>query len=130
VTSSQIDLICKHEGLLQDWKFTFQVPSRKKYTVLLSGVPEVLGKVASTRDFVDYILSLSGRTNDAAVTKPDFVKRVLASHACRYAIMFGDMLPKQRCIQVINELAKCKLSFVCAHGRPSIVPLLDMSGLD
>ena len=61
------------------------------------------------------------------MVKPAFVKRVLSSHACRYAAMFGDVLGEEICIKLIFSLSQCNLSFICAHGRPSIAPLIDLS---
>lgn len=55
---------------------------------------------------------------------PPWVARVLASKACRGAIKFGDTLSHDACCRVIARLARCRLPFQCAHGRPSMVPLL------
>eukprot|EP00985_Skeletonema_marinoi_P025305 scaffold18467_cov73-Skeletonema_marinoi.AAC.1 len=41
--------------------------------------------------------------------------------------MFGDALTLQHCKKLIDALSKCQLPFVCAHGRPSIIPLIDMN---
>jgi hypothetical protein len=52
------------------------------------------------------------------------IHRILCSKACRGAIMFGDKLTLEQCTYLISKQAKCKLPFQCAHGRPSIAPLL------
>lgn len=39
--------------------------------------------------------------------------------------MFGDFLTKKECESLIVDLANTKFPFVCAHGRPSIIPLID-----
>jgi DNA mismatch repair protein MLH3 len=46
--------------------------------------------------------------------------------ACRGAVKFGDDLTKEQCKSMISELAKCRLPFQCAHGRPSVVPLTNL----
>ena len=43
--------------------------------------------------------------------------------ACRSAIMFGDKLTHEQCVDVVQSLARCKYPFQCAHGRPSAIPL-------
>lgn len=39
--------------------------------------------------------------------------------------MFGDFLTKEECESLFIELANTKFPFVCAHGRPSIIPLIE-----
>lgn len=46
------------------------------------------------------------------------------------AIKFGDPLDQSQCEELIKDLAKCDLPFQCAHGRPSIIPILDMDRLE
>ncbi|KAJ3181338.1 DNA mismatch repair protein [Gaertneriomyces sp. JEL0708] len=57
---------------------------------------------------------------------PKGILEILKSKACRTAIMFGDMLSKEECEQLISNLKSCKFPFQCAHGRPSMVPLFDL----
>ena len=40
--------------------------------------------------------------------------------------MFNDVLSRDECIDLLQRLAECALPFQCAHGRPSMVPLLDI----
>ena len=57
---------------------------------------------------------------------PPAINNVLCSFACHGAIRFGDALTLAECKSIIGSLARCKLPFQCAHGRPSIAPLLDL----
>ena len=57
---------------------------------------------------------------------PPAVNNVLCSYACHSAIRFGDPLTLVECNQIIQSLAKCRLPFQCAHGRPSIAPLIQL----
>ena len=43
--------------------------------------------------------------------------------------MFGDKLTLEDCQQAIENLKKCDAPFQCAHGRPSVAPLLELSKL-
>jgi DNA mismatch repair protein MLH3 len=52
----------------------------------------------------------------------DFVN----SRACRSAIMFNDELSMQQCEDLVANLSRCVFPFICAHGRPSMVPLVDL----
>ncbi len=45
------------------------------------------------------------------------------------AIMFNDILSLEECRVLVTRLAKCAFPFQCAHGRPSMVPLVGLEGL-
>ena len=57
---------------------------------------------------------------------PQGLLDMLNSRACRSAIMFNDVLTKDECQTLIARLGKCDFPFQCAHGRPSMVPLVDL----
>ncbi|KAI0353061.1 hypothetical protein OH77DRAFT_1554698 [Trametes cingulata] len=50
------------------------------------------------------------------------------SKACRGAIMFNDTLSLEQCKSLLDKLSVTSLPFQCAHGRPSLVPLVDVGG--
>ncbi|PNS14584.1 DNA mismatch repair protein MLH3 [Sphaceloma murrayae] len=51
---------------------------------------------------------------------------LLNSRACRSAIMFNDKLSIAECQKLIDDLGRCAFPFICAHGRVSMVPLLNI----
>jgi DNA mismatch repair protein MLH3 len=51
---------------------------------------------------------------------------IVNSRACRSAIMFNDVLSQEECEELVGKLAECVFPFMCAHGRPSMVPLVDL----
>jgi DNA mismatch repair protein MLH3 len=57
---------------------------------------------------------------------PKGVCELLASRACRSAVMFGDALTKDECQVLVRRLAECAFPFGCAHGRPVMVPVVDL----
>ncbi|RSL47870.1 hypothetical protein CEP54_013193 [Fusarium duplospermum] len=57
---------------------------------------------------------------------PRGILEMLHSRACRSAIMFNDVLTVEECKQLISRLSRCVFPFQCAHGRPSMVPLVDL----
>ncbi|OBT69717.1 hypothetical protein VE03_00870 [Pseudogymnoascus sp. 23342-1-I1] len=71
-------------------------------------------------------------------TPPDWVARMqgcpagilemLNSRACRGAVMFNDVLGVGECEALVRRLGGCKFPFLCAHGRPSMVPLVGVGG--
>ncbi len=57
---------------------------------------------------------------------PQGLLDMLNSRACRSAIMFNDELTKEECQTLVQKLGKCDFPFQCAHGRPSMVPVVDL----
>lgn len=87
-------------------------------------LPYFQGRLLDESDFRSYLrqlLDTNGRTEI-----PDSIQRVLASIACRSAVMFGDRLDPQQGQAVVENLKATRLSFQCAHGRPTVAPLIDM----
>ena len=44
--------------------------------------------------------------------------------------MFNDELSNDQCKALISRLANCAFPFQCAHGRPSMIPLLNLDSFD
>ncbi|KAL1797229.1 hypothetical protein ACET3X_003835 [Alternaria dauci] len=61
-------------------------------------------------------------------TCPSGLVDLINSRACRSAIMFNDVLSVEDCAALVRNLAGCVFPFMCAHGRPSMVPLVDLGG--
>lgn len=40
--------------------------------------------------------------------------------------MFNDPLTLEECSDLLNRLVRCAFPFQCAHGRPSMVPIVDL----
>ncbi|KAK5112192.1 hypothetical protein LTR85_011625 [Meristemomyces frigidus] len=57
---------------------------------------------------------------------PKGIIDMLNSRACRSAIMFNDVLSVDQCERLLADLGKCAFPFMCAHGRVSMVPLVEL----
>ncbi|KAF9693908.1 hypothetical protein EKO04_008188 [Ascochyta lentis] len=62
-------------------------------------------------------------------TCPPGLVDMINSRACRSAIMFNDELSLEECRILLNKLADCIFPFMCAHGRPSMVPIVDLQSI-
>ncbi len=40
--------------------------------------------------------------------------------------MFNDPLTRDQCSDLVQQVAACAFPFQCAHGRPSMVPLVHL----
>lgn len=61
---------------------------------------------------------------------PINLRDLLNARACRCAIMFNDELSRDQCLSLIYQLAECYFPFQCAHGRPSMVPLVEFMAIN
>ncbi|TYZ68267.1 hypothetical protein PybrP1_003627 [[Pythium] brassicae (nom. inval.)] len=95
--------------------------------VELRTTPKVDTRCANADDFREFIRILSPHESywSWTVMRPPVITRLLHSRACRSAIMFGDYLSVSQCQELVEDLRECKLPFQCAHGRPSVVPLVE-----
>lgn len=59
---------------------------------------------------------------------PKGILSLLNSRACRSAIMFNDKLWRAECQRLVDQVAKTRFPFICAHGRNSMVPLVYLDG--
>ena len=57
---------------------------------------------------------------------PQGIVELINSRSCRSAIMFNDPLSLDQCARLLGRLVQCAFPFQCAHGRPSMVPLVDL----
>lgn len=59
---------------------------------------------------------------------PQGILDMINSRACRSSIMFNDPLSQAECADLVKRLAECAFPFQCAHGRPSMAPLVELGG--
>jgi len=123
--------------------------------VFIKRMPKLIGDKFDTapgiiQELVKTHLVLLEDTNGMAATCPVGIRRLLDGKACRGssqffsphlrfpldsfptfagAIKFGDPLSLEECQQVVTSLSKCDFPFQCAHGRPSMIPLLQLEFL-
>ncbi|KAF9481858.1 hypothetical protein BDN70DRAFT_930536 [Pholiota conissans] len=57
---------------------------------------------------------------------PKALLDLVTSKACRGAIMFNDSLSATQCEKLVRQLSETAFPFQCAHGRPSLVPLIEI----
>ena len=95
----------------------------------LETAPVLQGVELGQPALLEYARALEGTAGGSTLAPPAAL-RVLASKACRRAIMFGDVLSLAQCQGVLSALALCEMPFQCAHGRPTVAPLVDFEALE
>jgi len=96
-------------------------------SIRVQSVGCVFGKILSPFHLLQYVNELaelcSRYHEHISLPIPRSLNEILASLACRTAVMFGDPLSHQECVNLLRQLSKTRNPFVCAHGRPTITPL-------
>lgn len=111
-----------HSGALLRWGWQVRLDNGGKVEIL--GAPS-LKKVGVVLDGEEHLRSYLDSLGSGTVkhTTPRPVLEAVASAACHSAVRFGDVLSSEQCRSIVGSLAECGSPFICAHGRPSIVPL-------
>jgi DNA mismatch repair protein MLH3 len=112
------------------------------YTIKISRVPVILDEPLDVRDFFEFLHHLKNESvlhsshirqstnvavNDPIIfnlTKPPAINRIYAWKACRSAIKFGDHINSNQSEELMNKLSQTDFPFQCAHGRPTMFPLI------
>lgn len=116
-----------HEDLFEQWGFQWTLASDNVCCMSVCKTPVILGEQLSAADFHEFIVFVeNNRSLPSPAKKPPALARILASKACRSAIKFGDTLTSAQSTALVASLSGVCFPFQCAHGRPSLVPLLDV----
>ncbi|KAL2785851.1 hypothetical protein BJX66DRAFT_314050 [Aspergillus keveii] len=154
IANNEVLLFRKQQDFFKFWGIEYLVEQgtrSSKASVLVSKLPAMIAERCRTEP--ELIVNIirgeiwkraeygSSRPSSPAVgrmDRKDWMARLascpsgtldlLNSRACRTAIMFNDVLTLEECQTLVRRLATCVFPFQCAHGRPSMVPLVDLWG--
>ncbi|RXM95555.1 DNA mismatch repair protein Mlh3 [Acipenser ruthenus] len=144
VTEEELRLLRSCQTFLKELALEMTFAEREDSKILVGKVPVCFiereanelrrGRQTVTKAIVEEYLreqiALIQSTGRVRGTLPLTVLKVLASQACHGAIKFNDSLSMEECCRLIQSLSVCQLPFQCAHGRPSMLPLVDLDHLE
>ncbi|KAH8587702.1 hypothetical protein B0O99DRAFT_694256 [Bisporella sp. PMI_857] len=148
ISSKEVNLFKLHKSHFARWGCLYEVHDPSNMTCLkVVALPRGIAERCCTypnllidllRREIHTSLRISTTASTATAFAPDsqdWVSRLqncprgildmLNSRACRGAIMFNDVLSNDQCDTLIRQLGQCKFPFQCAHGRPSLIPLVE-----
>eukprot|EP00871_Galdieria_phlegrea_P002773 jgi/Galph1/3497/GphlegSOOS_G2135.1 len=121
---------CRYKELLEKWGWKMEPlfdTNISSHCMQIIRVPIIyetcVTDLGTLREQIQYILS----SKDPMIIFqmiPQSIQNILATHACRKAIKFGDPLTKPQVTELVEKLQSCHFPFRCAHGRPSMIPLM------
>ncbi|KAH7179526.1 uncharacterized protein B0J16DRAFT_347129 [Fusarium flagelliforme] len=148
VPSEEWSLLEQHREYFAAWGIIYQTPiSSQRGKVVVTGLPpSVIERCRlEPRLLIELLRTEVWRSVDSSIPLvqpspaapdkplisrfngcPRGILELLHSRACRSAIMFNDVLTIQQCEELIVRLSRCAFPFQCAHGRPSMAPLVDL----
>ena len=129
-------LLARYAAYFADWGIWYEVqtlPKSHKCRISVKALPSAIAERCriEPKVLIELIRTEAWKRseNGSSVTRqacPQGLLDMLNSRACRSAIMFNDELTKEEAQTLVQRLGDCKFPFQCAHGRPSMIPLVDL----
>ncbi|XP_068970517.1 mismatch repair endonuclease PMS2 isoform X1 [Bombus flavifrons] len=125
-------ILIEHQKTFEDNGFFFKIDSEGEsgHRVQLTGIP-VSGHWQFGQDDIEELIFLireGGIENQKNSTfRPSRVRQMLASKACRKAVMIGTALNNNDMHKLITQMAEMENPWNCPHGRPTIRHLLSLN---
>lgn len=136
VNSVELDLLLEYRSSFDFWGIEYDVGGTG---VVVRAVPvlmrDVVGPVLG-RGILQHAYDLHVRKKkkfpgsswySQVESLPSILLDTANSKACRSSIKFGDELSAEEMGYLVRKLGRCQQPFQCAHGRPCVVPLVDIS---
>ncbi|XP_011862637.1 PREDICTED: mismatch repair endonuclease PMS2 [Vollenhovia emeryi] len=124
-------IVIEHQQTFEDNGFTFNInehaePGRK---IELIGMP-VSGNWQFGQEDIEELVFLireAGNENkERHIYRPSRVRQMLASRACRGAVMIGTALNASEMQRLVTQMAQMQNPWNCPHGRPTMRHLLSL----
>ena len=137
IPTRECNLFITHATFFARWGITFTLPAfpppnarTARLTILTLPTP-IVSRCALEPELLVNLLrtelwKLHLQSMNSESTPPQGILDMISSRACRSAIMFNDILTLAEAEMLVSKLGRCSMPFVCAHGRPSMVPLVDV----
>lgn len=125
-SAHEVALLRHHTREVHSWGWQVRMSGAAAPEVWMVQAPVVCSHTLRSRALLEYV-TLLDEMGGGAQAPPRAVLRAVISKACRSAIMFGTALTRQQCLDLLTALGATKFPFQCAHGRPTIVPVADLS---
>ncbi|RPA75715.1 DNA mismatch repair protein MutL [Ascobolus immersus RN42] len=101
--------------------------------VKLLALPMSKNAVFTVSDFEELVSLVSAGTHGSRpneVPRPERVRRILASRACRSSVMIGKALTGREMRGIVDGLEGLEKPWNCPHGRPTMRHLCELGAMD
>lgn len=101
------------------------------HKVSLTGMPVSFGWQFGQEDIEELIFLIREGGNDGtgsnAIPRPSRVQQMLASRACRGAVMIGTALNLNDMNRLVIQMSQMRNPWNCPHGRPTLRHLVSLA---
>ncbi|NHI92700.1 MAG: DNA mismatch repair endonuclease MutL [Candidatus Lokiarchaeota archaeon] len=97
-------------------KFGFEVAHFGGNTFVVKKVPVLLKQIKDEKSIIEFL-------NDLDISKTFLDDRMFKTMACHSSLRGGEPITDLKAQKLLEELRKCKNSFSCCHGRPTIISI-------
>ncbi|XP_003702377.2 mismatch repair endonuclease PMS2 [Megachile rotundata] len=124
-------ILIEHQNTFEDNGFCFKInlEAESGHRVELTGMP-VSGYWQFGQEDIEELIFLireGGVENkENHIYRPSRVRQMLASRACRSAVMIGTALNNNEMQKLVTQMAQMENPWSCPHGRPTIRHLLSL----
>nr|XP_033330669.1 mismatch repair endonuclease PMS2-like [Megalopta genalis] len=124
-------ILIQHLKTFEDNGFSFKInfEAEPGHRIDLTGIP-VSGYWQFGKDDIEELIFLIRECGiedkENHIFRPSRVRQMLASRACRSAVMIGTALNKNEMQKLITQMAQMENPWSCPHGRPTIRHLLSL----
>ncbi|KAI4497850.1 hypothetical protein M0802_006966 [Mischocyttarus mexicanus] len=125
-------ILIDHQKIFESNGFEIKINAEEKIgnRVELIGMPVSFGWQFGQGDIEELIFLIKeGIENKVLfeIPRPSRVQQMLASRACRSAVMIGTALNNTEMMKLVIQMSQMKNPWNCPHGRPTIRHLFSMS---
>lgn len=110
------DLLIENDKSQKRWAINMIITST---TIYIYTIPSIYGILLTLENIFEYLICIQKYTNCI----PPAIHRILQSCACHSAIRFNTLVSYRRQLYILRNLSSTDHPFICAHGRPIVVPL-------
>ncbi|XP_015593968.1 mismatch repair endonuclease PMS2 [Cephus cinctus] len=127
------NVLIENQKSFEDNGFMFQVNGEAEpgHRVELIGMPVSGGWQFGQEDIEEliFLIKEGGDPEGGQIPRPSRVRQMLASRACRSAVMVGKPLNFPEMRRLVSQMGQMKMPWNCPHGRPTIRHLLSLTAL-
>ncbi|OXU28830.1 hypothetical protein TSAR_016825 [Trichomalopsis sarcophagae] len=125
-------ILMENQRIFEDNGFTFRIKDEGDpgNRVELTGMPVSYGWQFDLEDIEELIFIIREGGADGTSTiipRPTRVRQMLASRACRSAVMIGKALNFTDMQRLLTQMSQMKNPWNCPHGRPTLRHLLSLN---
>ena len=118
--AKETEFLLNSDNLKKLEKFGFEISHFGGNTWKVSKYPVLMGKIQDEKALIEFFEELDLGKSMLDIESTDKVIKLMACHS---SLRGGEAITAARAEKLLADLRKCKNSFACCHGRPTIIKI-------